>query len=468
MGPTVHVVILDIRLRGRDGFWTYRAIRTRFPDTPMIFYSAYQDLKDPYEVINDYRPFAFLVKDGDLARLQQVVDEAVAVHAAKLGQDRHRLSTERLATVGTLAAAAAHEINNPLTFVLGNLEQAEKLLTERQGDQREVLEAIRLSLTGSKRIAEIVRSLQAYGRVGSSRKWRTDLREAVELAGKMVEGEVRSRARLEIQLGATDPVACEPGELTQILVNLLVNAAQALPVGKAKENRIELRTLRDSAEVVLQISDTGPGVDQEIRDRVFEPFVTTRPAERGNTGLGLFVTHNLVTSAGGTIRLMESAPSWGASFEIRLPVARPDTADDRETPSLAQEVTPPRHRVLVIDDEPLVGRTIKRSLPMHDVDWVGDGPTAFQRLAEREYDAILCDITMPQCNGRDVFEHIKRNHPGLERRMVFLTGGAFDPELQAFVENIRNFVLLKPLTGRDLALAIEKVIAQEAVNHSDS
>ena len=275
MEPTVHVVILDIRLNGHDGFWTYSEIRSQYVDTPILFYTAFQNLKDPYDVINDYRPFAFLAKDGDLAKIQRIVEEAVKMSAVKFELNRHRISTERLATVGTLAAATAHEINNPLSFVIGNLEYLEKKLESKDKKNTKVFKAIKHSLAGSWRIAEIVQSLQTYGRNSSAQSRHSDLGEAIELSVKMADVEIRNRARLVTKYESLEPVACEQGALTQILINLLVNAAHALPVGKASNNIIELQTRRDSSteEMIIKISDTGSGVEEDIQDRVFEPLL---------------------------------------------------------------------------------------------------------------------------------------------------------------------------------------------------
>jgi CheY-like chemotaxis protein len=235
----------------------------------------------------------------------------------------------------------------------------------------------------------------------------------------------------------------------QVVVNLLVNAAQAIEEGDAQRNRITVRTGRVSPErVFLEVEDTGCGIDADRIEHVFEPFWTSKPSGVG-TGLGLSICHGIVTAAGGEIRVARSAPGEGTTFRIELPAA-PYAAFGLEEPQAAEPAEPapmvPRARILVIDDEPRVGATLALALgERFHVDVLGNGRDA-QLLLERDgaFDLVLCDLMMPDVSGIDLYERIATSRPTLAARFVFMTGGAFTERAREFLKQHRLRRIEKP------------------------
>jgi two-component system NtrC family sensor kinase len=259
-----------------------------------------------------------------------------------------------------------------------------------------------------------------------------------------------ARARVELQLGPTATVEADPTRLIQIFVNLMLNAADALPPDGASRNRVSISLRLDGGDAVVEVADNGPGVPAELRDRVFDPFFTTKPVGEG-TGLGLFVTRNLVDAIGGRIALDE-APGGGARFTIRLPTTTaPLPPPPRaSTPAPGVVGAGRRRRVLIIDDEPQLARMFRTSLAAEfDVEAFTSGRAALGHLLDSEpYDLVLCDLMMADLSGMEVYEELRRLRPGLERPVVFMTGGVFDPAVADFLASVPNECVDKPFDIR--------------------
>ncbi|MEM9457743.1 MAG: response regulator [Myxococcota bacterium] len=468
MSASVHAVLLDIKLHGEDGFAVYERIRARFSYTPIIFYSAYQNLKDPHQIINEYRPFGYVRKGDDIAQLVRMVGRAVAEYAYHLQREAQLRIADRLAVAGTLAAGAAHEINNPLGYIVGNLELAleqvgelkELLLRHDAEAQAELELALTSSLEGAHRIAAIVNDLRSFGKPPEPNdKDDADLHHALDVAARMAGNQIRHRARLVTEYGEVPRVRADQQRLVQIFLNLLVNATQALRPEQAERNVIGVRTFARGQHGIVEIRDTGSGIPQEVRSRIFDPFFTTKPVNIG-TGLGLFVTHNLVEALGGTIELVESSPA-GTTFHVALPLST--VAPSLESPSSAAHVSTERgsqrrQRVLVVDDDPMIRAVIRRQLrARHDV-VLAEGGRAATDLCQREsFDVILCDLLMPEVSGVRVYQAIREHSPGLERRIVFMTGGVFDPDVAEFLDGVENVCLDKPIRREVLLSLLDDV-----------
>jgi PAS domain S-box-containing protein len=358
---------------------------------------------------------------------------------------------ERLAALGRLAASVAHEINNPLAYATEALRLAGELVG-RQRAAAETPEAARLgellaeARDGVDRVRLITRDLKAFSREGEDVRRPQDLNRALGAAAKMVTNRTAPRARIELELGPSVHVHADENRLVQIFVNLVLNAADALPPDGAERNRITIRSRIEGAQAVVEVVDNGPGVPADLRDRVFDPFFTTKPVGEG-TGLGLFVTRNLVEALGGTVALAE-APGGGAQFSIRLPTVVPVAAPGG-TPA-AVTSTPRRARILIIDDEPQLGQLFRKTLlTEHDVDVFTSGRAALAHLLGGvDYDLVLCDLMMADVSGMKVFEEVRRARPGFERAFVFMTGGVFDPRVADFLASINNDCVDKPFDVR--------------------
>jgi PAS domain S-box-containing protein len=361
--------------------------------------------------------------------------------------ERHVDRAERLAAVGRLAASVAHEINNPLTYALEALRLAgEAAASQRDAAPPRLRELLAEAGEGMERVRLITRDLKAFSRADEDVKSPQDLGLALSAATKMVATRTSARARIDLRLGVAATVEADPTRLIQIFVNLVINAVDALPADGAERNRISISLGRDGGEAVVEVADNGPGVPVALRDRVFEPFFTTKPVGEG-TGLGLFVTRNLVESLGGTIAL-DDAPGGGARFTLRLPTVAAVAAAAPPPPAVAAAVR--RRRVVIIDDEPQLGRLFRASLSAEfDVEVFTSGRAGLAHLLENHpCDLVLCDLMMSDVSGMKVFEELRRVRPGLERGIVFMTGGVFDPAVADFLASVPNECVDKPFDVR--------------------
>jgi PAS domain S-box-containing protein len=368
---------------------------------------------------------------------------------------------DRMASVGTLAAGVAHEINIPLAYVVTNIEAAAIEIKKIANGSRAV-QALAEAKDGAERVRKIVQDLKTFSRADDDSRERVDLKSVVVSSIDLAMNEIRHRARLVRDLAEAPRVDANAGKLGQVVVNLLVNAAQAIPEGEADKHEIRVVTrTADDGHAVLEVKDTGPGMPPEIRRRIFDPFYTTKPVGEG-TGLGLTICHGIIAALGGSIEV-ESTVGAGATFRVTLPpssiVERPSRPSAAPTSSELRGAER-RGRVLVVDDEPLIGKSVQLLLSTrHDVVPLTSAREAYDRLISGErWDAVLCDLMMPEMTGMDLYERLEKRSPELARRMVFLTGGAFTPRARAFLEQARNPRVEKPFDEETLAAAIATVM----------
>jgi two-component system, cell cycle sensor histidine kinase and response regulator CckA len=407
----------------------------------------------------DVAEYRFANEAGTTTLLQvnrvEVDQETVGLVGRDLTRQRRNqaklLLADRMMSVGALAAGTAHEINNPLTYVQGNIGFAlEEVRANRSilGDEKgeELEEALTEAQEGAERVRVIVRRLHAFSRADQDELRRIDVNRVVDEAVNMAFTEIRHRARLLKELGAEAVVQANEARLGQVVLNLLLNAAHALPEGKAEENFIRVATSSSGGEVRLQVQDSGPGIPPEVLGRVFDSMFTTKPVGVG-TGLGLSIAHSIVTDFGGRIDV-SSTLGQGTSFEVVLPAAERRKRPRRSRSSIEPSDAGRRANLLVIDDEPLIAAALKRALREHEVEVAGSGRAAIELLMARKgaFDLVFCDLMMPDLTGMDVYEWSQANLPGIQPRFVFMTGGIFTPRAQRFLESVRlrNRSIQKP------------------------
>ena len=356
---------------------------------------------------------------------------------------------DRMASVGTLAAGVAHEINNPLAAVIANLDMAIQDVAElgvRAALPADLVDELRDARSAADRVREIVRDLKIFSRAEEDRHGPVDVKRVLDSTLRMAWNELRHRARVVRSTPDVPLVDANESRLGQVFLNLIINAAHAIPEGNYESNEIRIGTSRDAVgNVVVSIGDTGAGIPPELRSRLFTPFFTTKPAGVG-TGLGLAISHKIVTSYGGSITF-DSTVGKGTEFRVTLPVAGP-TDQERTTrlPKLATLAPLRRGNVLVIDDEETLGLAIKRFLSgQHDVTTVTGARAALELLdAGKRYDVIFCDLMMPQITGMELHAEITARFPDQVERMIFVTGGAFTTAAREFLDNVSNRRVEKP------------------------
>ncbi len=402
------------------------------------------------------------------------VSVARDVTEARRMEERLRLA-DRMSGVGTLAAGVAHEINNPLSYVIGNqqfvLERLEPLLESVDGEVKQVpvsllqslAEALRDASEGAGRVRHVVRDLKTFSRGDEETAHPLDVRRVLESALSICHNEVRHRARLRLSLGDVPPVVANEARLGQVFLNLLVNAAQAIPDGQVERHEIALATFTDArGRAVVEVSDTGSGIAPEHLERIFDPFFTTKPVGVG-TGLGLSICHGIVSVLGGDIQV-ESQLGKGTRFRVVLPAA-PAGAEAQPVvlPAKGPAPSPRRARLLVLDDEPLVARGVARILAGEYVaESTSSAQEALERLSHGErFDLMLCDVMMPEMSGAAFFERLAEVAPDQRERVVFITGGAFTPEARAFLESLPpGRCFFKPLAADVLRALVREQLAR--------
>jgi signal transduction histidine kinase len=381
--------------------------------------------------------------------------------------------TDRTAALGTLAASVAHEINNPLTYILSYADQVEGALDELDrlcaqpsaenaarlrallGTLREDLQTLQL---GTERIAAITRELRSFHHPDDRVIVPTDARAAVRSTLQLVRKELEGRAKLSLDLGETTLIAAHPARLVQVVLNLVMNAMQSLPQAPAYQHEIGITTATRGDRVVIEVSDTGPGVPEAQRERIFEPFFTTKPLGEG-TGLGLFVCRNIVRAYAGDVSVQDR-PGGGALFRVELPIPRGALAPE---PAPAAHPAPPalRAHVLIIDDDQQITSALCGQLQRagYRASACSTGAAGLRRiLTGADIDLVFCDLMMTGVSGMDLYSQLLDRDPALLHKIVFMTGGACSPSARQFMLEHPALVVEKPFdliaeTDRRLAPA---------------
>jgi PAS domain S-box-containing protein len=411
---------------------------------------------------------------AELARFQVVFDgQPCTMFITRDLTERKRMQaqlmlTDRMASLGMVAGMVAHDINNPLAYVLANLHLLEGEVLPRLGlaaaERDEVQALVADAQLGAARAREIVQQFRIFSR-GEKESLREvlEVHRVIETSLRLAGNEIRHRARLVRDFGDSLRVEANEVELGQVLLNLLVNAAQAIHEGEVERNEIRVVTRLRGAEAVIEVRDTGVGIPADRRERVFEPFYTTKPSGVG-TGLGLSICRRLITGMGGRLEL-ESEVGKGSIFRIVLPAVAPPSIAALALPAQGLSSGPGRRgRILIVDDEPLVSQAIRRALQReHEVVTLTSAREAYARLTGSEhFDLILCDIMMPEMSGIELYEQLAQVDPRLAGRMVFLTGGAFTPRAREFLSQLKNPCVEKPFIPRDLQELVRSLLAEGA------
>lgn len=479
------IVISDWAMPRFDATAAYSVLQEKTLDLPFIIVSgtigedtAVKALKAG---VHD-----FMTK-GQLTRLIPAIERELR-EAANRKEARkiqtQLLISERMASLGTLAAGIAHEINNPLAVLIANLDSLQESLTgitkenppNLSGDARgeasqeffsrlenqapEMSENLRDANEAAERIRVIVRDLKIFSRASDEEKrGSVELHGVLESSIRMASNEVRHRARLVKDYGEIVPVEGQESQLGQVFLNLIVNAAQAIPEGNAAANEIRIVTrMGDAGGVAVEIRDTGAGIPRDILPRIFDPFFTTKPTGIG-TGLGLAISRRIITSLGGELSVA-SEVGKGSVFRILLPAARSQKAE--VMPVAAPAPTGRRGSILVVDDEPKMCGVIQNMLRGdHDVTAVTSAKDALRLLTEGgRFDVILCDLMMPEMTGMDLHAELHRLAPDQTNKMIFMTGGAFTQNAQGFLNQISNATIEKPFTRTVMRNAVQGLLSQ--------
>jgi signal transduction histidine kinase/CheY-like chemotaxis protein len=369
--------------------------------------------------------------------------------------------SDRLASLGMLASGVAHEINNPVSAVIINAELLldELLRPQDAAGRHEIIEIASMIRDAGERIANVVKDLKLFSRAPDDRLTPIDVRRAVDSSVRLVGNVHRTVARVVARYEEVAPVLGNESRLGQVFLNLIANAIESFP-GNDRKNEVRIVTrCRGLDQLAIEVIDNGSGMPPDVVKRLFTPFFTTK--EVGGTGLGLAICHRIVSAHGGAIEV-ESTLGVGSTFRVLLPLATPRLAPPDEAPSSRREGL---GRVLVVEDDVLVLESICRVLQReHDAVGVTGADDALARLqAGDRFDLVLCDLSMPGMSGMALYEELVRLDPALAAGMIFISGGGFSPEIEAFFAALPNERIDKPFSPSDLAARV----AQRMRNAAD-
>ena len=401
---------------------------------------------------------------GQDLRLQRQVEEK------QRALERRLFQSDKLATIGQITAGIAHDINNPLTYILSNMLTLDEYLQPmlslidhaRHGDtpaaiDRTTLDTIRINLTevikdsleGAQRIADILKELRHFSMLDDREERPIDINQTLDACVRVVKNLIKHRARLERDYAPNlPPVYGNVGRVSQMFINLLTNATQAFGRPDLQRNVIQLRTRVDKHNVTVEISDNGRGIPAEVWALIFEPFFSTRRDE-GGTGLGLAIARESAESLGGHLSV-RSEQGQGSCFIVTVPLQSrptgPRRLDDKPNPGRRTGL-----RLLVIDDEPALLRGLKRLLARdYEVSAEKSPIKALQLPDLASFDIVLCDVMMPEMSGIDFREELIKRKLKLAERLVFMTGGTFTHEEHQRLHAQSNPTIQKPLNMREL------------------
>ena len=390
--------------------------------------------------------------------LRRHLEREVQERTADLGRTQEALHrAEKLAALGQFAAGVAHEVNNPAAVVNANLDYLSE--AERDALSPPGVEALAESKSAMKRIAGIVRQLLDAGRLAASPESRTsvNVRRLAEGAFSVAFARFGRRVRLANEVPPDVHVLAGEGVLAQVVVNLVVNAVQAIPEHRT-DGRVVVRAERGGVRVRVVVEDDGAGMSPEVLRRVFEPFFTTKPFGSGS-GLGLAVSRGLVASLGGELRL-ESEQGKGTCAVVDLASAEPPPAAPARLPGVERRAKP--LRLLVVDDEAPFRTSLRRLLELrYGVGLAAGVDEGLAELQLRAYDVVLCDVMMPAGGGERLYRTLQGFAPDLARRVIFLTGGAVTDTARQFLRAQPQPILAKPLDLEKLAELAEKLRPQQ-------
>ena len=365
------------------------------------------------------------------------------------------LQSEKVATMGSLLAGVAHELNNPLAVVLGQSH----LLRESAEEPRIIVRAGKI-MAAADRCVRIVRNFLALARQQAPERGEVRLNQVVQEAVELLGYELRTdNVEVSLRLAEDLPGLWADGhQLHQVLVNIVANAHQAMRRSPARRQiSITTRSEPASQRVHLEITDSGPGIPAEIRAKIFEPFFTTKPLGQG-TGLGLSLCRGIVAEHDGAITV-ESEPGRGTTFAITLPVVpRPAAIVSPDAAEAPAPVGP--KTILVVDDEPEIAAILVEALGRegHRVEIASNGADALRRLERQGYDLVVTDTKMPVMDGMELYRELGRRFPALGRRIIFVTGDVLDAEKRRFLESSGAPFLTKPFDLSEMRRAVRKLL----------
>ena len=442
IGPGKHdVCLLDYHLGDHDGLGILQEVVGKGYDMAVILLTG----QGTYTIDLE----AMRMGASDFLEKSQL-DPTVLERSIRYAISRKRLEEQiressRLASIGQLAADVAHEINNPLTSVLGYSR-----LLLAQDLPGPVIADLQRVYREANRAANIVQNLLIFARRAESRKSYSQITSLLEHAQELKSPDFRANhIRVINQVSQDMPRSMvDEHQILQVFLNIFANAEQVCTAAHGK-GRLVVRTTVSTETIMISISDDGPGIPAENLNKIFEPFFTTKEVGKG-TGLGLSICYGIIRQHGGDL-WAESVVGQGATFHIELPVVGPQDETAKQSTNRGRTDHLQVH-LLVVDDEPLIRNLLAKFLTMQrfSVDLAEEGYEAWCKLQSRTYDCILLDLKMPGMSGTELYGLIEAADKEVARKVIFITGDTVNPDTRNFIEANRNPVMIKPFELQDL------------------
>ena len=450
------------------------------------FHRAYPDPEYRWEVINTWkndvatkgisrgvsRVFSAVCKNGEVKEIdfrQTILDDGSAIEmlsditerkraeAEKKGLEQQAQMASRLATVGEMASGIAHEINNPLTAVIGYAD----LVLGRDIPQ-DIKEDVRIIHNGAKRVADIIKRLLAFARQYQPERTYLDINDIIKTTLELRAYELEtSSIKVTTNLAPDLPrTMADAGQLQQVFLNLIINAETEMGLAHGG-GKLSVKTGTVDNTIRISFKDDGPGITKENLERIFNPFFTTREVGKG-TGLGLSLSHGIIAEHNGRI-YAKSKPGKGATFIVELPVITEEKQLEMAEPAEEVKKVAPA-RILVVDDEPAICQLLKRVLTGegHEVETVTSAGDALEKMKGTRYNLILLDIKLPGKSGIELYKHIKKIAESLARRVVFITGDVMGTDTRNFLSRTKAPYITKPFDVEQLKRDLNQMLTRGA------
>lgn len=466
------LVITDIMMEEGNGFEVMEYLSTHAPDTLTIVITGYASTDSAIEALRK-GAYDYLAKPFDIDMMKISIERAlekvqlrrqVQTYMQELEQrvaDRTReleemnkklnasladlqaaqeqlIQSEKLSALGELISGVAHELNNPLTSVLGYAE----LLSHSEACPPEARTMLEKISQEAMRCHQIVKNLLSFARKQKPEKKYIDMNALCRKTLDLLAYQLRvNNITVVTQLAEGLPkTMADQHQLQQVLVNLLTNAYQAMADYRG-EGKLTVATAYDEDKIYIRVTDNGPGIPPQSLRRIFDPFYTTK--EKG-TGLGLSLSYGIVQEHGGEIGVV-SQLGQGTTFTVALPIIA-EPVPEQEAPSLSTPTSLPAQKILVVDDEETILDLVTDILHTlgHQVETASSGREALQKMDSQQYDLIICDIKMPEVDGRQIYQFLKDKHPSLLNRLIFSSGDTASEESQEFLKETGCLFLQKP------------------------
>ncbi len=370
-------------------------------------------------------------------------------------QEKAELSS-RLATIGEMASGIAHEINNPLTSVIGF---SEMLLQEDVSPELE--DSLKYIVDGSRRVKDIVKRMLTFARQTKPFKTRLDIHQLIDNTVEM-RSYVLKTANIEVVRNYEKHlpwVTVDPGQLQQVFLNLVVNAEFAIKKNSSSGKLVITTRKKQPGGIIIEIRDDGPGIPRELLPRLFDPFFTTREPGEG-TGLGLSLTRSIILEHGGDIEV-ESKPGAGAAFIITLPVVSHESKENNKAEADEALILEKGSKILIIDDEVSTRLLVEKVFEKYGcpVTGLGDASKAVEMVGENHFDIIYIDIRMPEVSGLEIYDQIAEKYPEKVKRAILVTADALDSGNTEYIKEKGIPCIFKPFDHLTLVKQTSQILA---------